>query len=248
MTSIKAPSLPAVVKIVFVGAEGCGKTMLCGRMLGKKDAGGKTTVGFNVIEKEIEGVRMQFWDTAGKLKFRTPEITKSTYYNADVAVIVVNITLTKKVVEEHIRSWFDEIRYFSNSATVFVALNFCNVPDQRDCTSLVADISSNFQSDNISFVPVCSSEGTGTSCLLRDLRTAGVKRALKTTAERQKRFSTTSNDDSHLRRMHGSSKQRSSLFGKQGHEISPKTDKLDNVVKSFRDTFRSIGKKLPFSF
>eukprot|EP01060_Flectonema_neradi_P038966 TRINITY_DN8360_c0_g1_i1.p1 TRINITY_DN8360_c0_g1~~TRINITY_DN8360_c0_g1_i1.p1 ORF type:complete len:267 (+),score=39.76 TRINITY_DN8360_c0_g1_i1:120-803(+) len=226
--------------------------MLCGRLFGQKGAGGKTTVGFNTTEKEVEGVKLQFWDTAGKMKFRNPEITRCIYHGSDVVVIVVNISSERHVIEEQVQSWFSEIRRFTSAAAVFVALNFCNIPERQECTDLVANISSKYQSDEISFVPVCSSDGTGVNCLLRDLRKVGVQQSIKTAAERQRQLPARSTpDDSHLRRMHSNGRQRFSLANSSSTSnsgTSPKTDKLDNVVKSLRDTFRNFGKKLPFSF
>ena len=99
-------------KIVFLGETRVGKTSLISHfMTGDYDDGIESTSGASYSSKTIEiqgqSLKLDIWDTAGQEKYRS--LTKFFYKDADIAILVYDIT-NRKSFEEIRDYWYNQVR------------------------------------------------------------------------------------------------------------------------------------------
>ena len=96
-----------LVKVVFLGDSGVGKTNIMNRFSSNVfNLNSKPTIGvdFSVKTIKIDGqtVRLQLWDTAGQERYRT--FTTAYFKDAHGVVIVYDVTSRESF--DHIEEWF----------------------------------------------------------------------------------------------------------------------------------------------
>ncbi|KAJ9445451.1 hypothetical protein DIPPA_00780 [Diplonema papillatum] len=114
--------LADVLKVLFVGDEGCGKTAVCSRLRGDDEMAddvGKNTVGVDVTKACLTGpgqgsakrrVSAQLWDAAGKRKFLGDTILDACFYKVDVVVVVVDASEGDLQIAKSLKHWVDLVR------------------------------------------------------------------------------------------------------------------------------------------
>merc|ERR1712070_672699 len=84
--------------------------------------------GSRTLTIEENQVKLQIWDTAGQEKFRS--ITRSYYRGAAGALLVYDIT--RRETFEHLTSWLEDCRKYSNSNIVIMLIgNKCDLESKR---------------------------------------------------------------------------------------------------------------------
>ena len=106
-------------KVIFLGEGGTGKTCIINNLLGKKFEyetlitaahGGSEKV---IMEIDNKKIKVDLWDTNGQERFRS--IAKLNYKNADIAILVYDITNSKSF-DEIQNYWVNEVK--SNTETI----------------------------------------------------------------------------------------------------------------------------------
>jgi small GTP-binding protein len=100
-----------VIKVVFIGDSGVGKTNILSRYCNNEFLpNSKTTIGVEFASKilNIDGrkIKTQIWDTAGQERFKS--ITNTYYYRSQGAFVVYDIT--KKTSFENVDKWVNQLR------------------------------------------------------------------------------------------------------------------------------------------
>jgi Ras-related protein Rab-1A len=122
-----------LLKLIFVGDAGVGKTSLIERI-----ADGKFTPDFvsytpDFKEKKVQSsegreVDLELWDTAGQERFRT--ITSSYYRGAHLVCLVCDVTSAESF--KNVAAWRDEVeRYASHGALRVLLANKIDLADKR---------------------------------------------------------------------------------------------------------------------
>ena len=97
-------------------------------------------VDFRIVYDPIRDIKLQIWDTAGQQRFRA--ITSSYYRNADITIILYDITNRDSF--NHINAWYTESRHvpserFSNTGTLIVGSKSDLHHDRRVSTDEAED-------------------------------------------------------------------------------------------------------------
>lgn len=103
------------IKVVVVGACGCGKTSIVSRLANdtfsqehiSTEGGSFNQVEFTFPEYQNRVLNMEIWDTAGQEKYRS--LTKIFYKDADVAILVYDCT-NENSFEELKEYWVDQVK------------------------------------------------------------------------------------------------------------------------------------------
>jgi Ras-related protein Rab-11A len=111
-----------IVKVVFIGDSGVGKTNLLSRFC--KDEfmlNSQSTVGVEFASKIIETennkkVKIQIWDTAGQERFKS--VTNTYYYRSQGALVVFDIT--KNSSFENVDKWVGQLRQYAGKEVVVI--------------------------------------------------------------------------------------------------------------------------------
>ncbi|KGN62095.1 ras-related protein Rab7 [Cucumis sativus] len=98
-----------LLKVIFLGDSGVGKTSLMNRYVYKKfNLQYKATIGADFMTKELriddQLVTLQVWDTAGQERFQS--LGAAFYRGADCCVFVYDVNVTKSF--ESLSSWHEE--------------------------------------------------------------------------------------------------------------------------------------------
>ena len=104
-----------VIKVVFVGDTGVGKTYFISHFCSDKPPNEDhlTTIGIDCQTNDFthynkNTYKIQLWDTSGCERFRS--ITKSFFRKADLAIIMVDLSRASEEVNESITFWRDQIK------------------------------------------------------------------------------------------------------------------------------------------
>ncbi|GKT21983.1 Small GTPase like protein [Aduncisulcus paluster] len=122
------------VKLVLLGASGCGKSSIVLRFVTNQfKPFQEPTIGASFLTKTVvvdeTAVKFQIWDTAGQEKYHT--LTPMYYRGAKAAIIVYDIT--RKQTFGTVRDWIKELRQMGSEDTIIiVAGNKCDLEAQRE--------------------------------------------------------------------------------------------------------------------
>jgi len=99
-----------LVKVVFIGDSGVGKSNFITRLVNNEfNRESKTTIGVEFSVKNIkignDDIKVQIWDTSGQERYRT--ITSAYYRGSNACIIVYDITNRKSF--ENVKYWIGEL-------------------------------------------------------------------------------------------------------------------------------------------
>merc|ERR1711912_100142 len=108
-------------KYIIIGDTGVGKSCLLLQFTDKRfqpvhDLTIGVEFGARMITIDKKQIKLQIWDTAGQEKFRS--ITRSYYRGAAGALLVYDIT--RRETFEHLQSWLEDCRRYSNKDIVIM--------------------------------------------------------------------------------------------------------------------------------
>ena len=149
-----------LLKVVFVGDAGVGKTQIIDKFLNNKFSEEYFfTIGVDlfrkIIELENKKIKLQLCDTAGQEKFRS--ITQAYYRDSHLIVLVYAVD--DKKTFENIQSWVEDVKNNTNGNPKFLLVgNKCDLEDKRQVST---DEAKKYAKDNeINFIEVSAKEGT----------------------------------------------------------------------------------------
>jgi len=128
-----------VVKVVFIGDSGVGKTNILSRFCKEEfNINSQSTVGVEFASKIIETenqkkVKIQIWDTAGQERFKS--VTNTYYYRSQGALVVFDIT--KNSSFENVDKWVSQLRQFAGKEVVIVLVG--NKSDLRNLRAVTKE-------------------------------------------------------------------------------------------------------------
>lgn len=111
-----------VVKVVFIGDSGVGKSNILSRYCRDEYMlNSQSTVGVEFASKIVETdtnkkVKVQIWDTAGQERFKS--VTNTYYYRSQGALVVFDIT--KHSSFENVNRWVNQLREYAGDDVVIV--------------------------------------------------------------------------------------------------------------------------------
>eukprot|EP01090_Pellita_catalonica_P011652 TRINITY_DN234_c0_g1_i1.p1 TRINITY_DN234_c0_g1~~TRINITY_DN234_c0_g1_i1.p1 ORF type:complete len:200 (+),score=24.10 TRINITY_DN234_c0_g1_i1:49-648(+) len=123
-------------KYIIVGDTAVGKSCLLLQFTDKRfqpvhDLTIGVEFGSRTLTIDKNQVKLQIWDTAGQEKFRS--ITRSYYRGAAGALLVYDIT--RRETFEHLTSWLEDCRKYSNSNIVIMLIgNKSDLESKRQVT------------------------------------------------------------------------------------------------------------------
>ena len=112
------------LKCILIGESGCGKSCILYNFLYDKFLDQETTIGVEfgcktiTVPKSRTKVRLQIWDLAGQLTFRS--LTKSYYRNSAIALLVYDITRPETYYT--IKQWIDKVLELNRESTQLVLI------------------------------------------------------------------------------------------------------------------------------
>ena len=118
----KMENFDHVIKVVFIGDSGVGKTNILSRFC--KDefmVNSQSTIGVEFASKTLllkngKIIKTQIWDTAGQERYKS--VTNTYYYRSQGALVVFDIT--KASTFRSVDRWVSQLREYAGSEVVIV--------------------------------------------------------------------------------------------------------------------------------
>ncbi|OHT16293.1 Ras-related protein Rab-22A [Tritrichomonas foetus] len=157
-----------LLKIVFIGESGSGKTSIVSRFINDTFSEDLSpTIGASFINKTIsyqeKNVELSLWDTAGQEAYRG--LMPMYYRNAIAAVIVFDVT--KQESFNKVQSWIDELKNACDAITMIICGNKIDLEDKRIITTSDAQNLANIH--NINYCEVSAKENIGIQMLFQKI-------------------------------------------------------------------------------
>ena len=140
MGSGKEGDVHALLKVVLIGDEGCGKTALCRSWVGQHTGNGSfdaeetrnPTVGVDVVTCNVVAqmgqVKVYMYDTAGCNRYMRDELKRSCFLMADLFVVVVDASLPQELQTQSISHHMGDVSKLSGPDTkAVVVLTKCDL-------------------------------------------------------------------------------------------------------------------------
>ena len=163
---------PQILKIVIIGESSVGKTSIISQFVDKIfQEEIQSTVGGSFNSKTIlcedldKKVKLEIWDTAGQERYRS--VTKMFYKDADIAVLVYDIT-NKDSYDELKNYWVEQVKDSTRKGTNLVIV--ANKSDLIEKEQVDEDESRNYaRSINASFFVVSAKDSISVGELFKEI-------------------------------------------------------------------------------
>ena len=163
---------PQILKIVIIGESSVGKTSIISQFVDKIfQEEIQSTVGGSFNSKTIlcedldKKVKLEIWDTAGQERYRS--VTKMFYKDADIAVLVYDIT-NKDSYDELKNYWVEQVKDSTRKGTNLVIV--ANKSDLIEKEQVDEDEARNYaKSINASFFVVSAKDSISVGELFKEI-------------------------------------------------------------------------------
>ena len=163
---------PQILKIVIIGESSVGKTSIISQFVDKIfQEEIQSTVGGSFNSKTIlcedlnKKVKLEIWDTAGQERYRS--VTKMFYKDADIAVLVYDIT-NKDSYDELKNYWVEQVKDSTRKGTNLVIV--ANKSDLIEKEQVDEDEARNYaRSINASFFVVSAKDSISVGELFKEI-------------------------------------------------------------------------------